>query len=125
MEGLPLVCGSSRPGCEDCVRGMAPATAVIEARRYYVYDVPNTKSFERSWELFEKRIRAEGFQLLEHPGPGPQGFHSIYVGGPLYLLKFSDGKRVYSLSTTIIESVKRPASDLAEWRPESVVLAIP
>lgn len=125
VAGLSLVCVSSRPDCGDCARGKVPATAVIEAHRFYVYDVPNSKSFERSWEFFEKRIRAEGFRVLERPGPGPRGLHSIYVGGPLYVLKFSDGRGVYTLSTTIVESVRRPVSDLADWRPESVVLATP
>ena len=125
IEGLSLVCVTERPTGDDCVRGKVPVNSLIQAHRYHVYDLPNTEPFKRSWELFEKRIHAEGFEIVEHPGPGPRGFHSIYVGGPLYSIKFRGQKGVYTLSTTIVGNVKRTGSEFSDWRPENLVLATP
>ena len=123
VDGLVLVCASRLADFADCARGKPPMG--IQANRHNVFDVPNTELFEHSWEVLEQRIRSEGFDILERPGPGPVGFYSIYVGGPLYTIKFRDRSGTYILSTTIVSSIRRSSSEFSQWRPENVVLTVP
>ena len=122
LSGVEFVCEASV--LSECHRSPGARLRELRPGKSYVFDIPNGETFRDSASLFLRRLAESGYKVTKSPGPGPQGFSMIQVGGPLYEIDFGRGEGRYRLATTLVPAIQKPQREWERWRPESLVLTV-
>jgi len=78
LARLEFVCDVDDERFEKCSRRDLPTPTSFQRGRSYIFEIPNTKDFDESWNVFQRRIGKVGYEITRNAGNRGEKVVSLY-----------------------------------------------